>query len=471
MFRKINRFSRTKFGTFLLVILILFISVTQTLIQIHEAQASVLALFTDAVLAGIVTLLIACGCTFVNANDARAAASAFYSYCGLSSAPGWAQGLCLYVVGQAFDVTSDLWSHAQDFIHNYLLPVIVSGSDVVTITGTASNVPITTTPDVIQSGFVSTCDISTPIAFSNPNGITTGMSTPIYIMSLPVMMICGTQFTETINFSFNGTSMYYMATNPSGNIYGLNMQGVYTALSSVMFTYANNSFTSNIEVKLTSDGLAKLYMNGTYLTLLSTGTGTNLWGSTGMSIKSGTIPAGYSLSTNISTSSTLPVGTGTTYDPTVTAPPATSVPVQSVSAVGGITPAQLDALTGAINTGTAVDTSILTQVTSISTAITAITAVPASTDILDFSKLSLDATLFTNRFPFSLPWDIQRMLTSFGSGSTAAPSFNIYLFPTVQASCNLSMWNDLASSVRFIELFAFNIGLVFGTRKLLGGDV
>lgn len=89
-------------------------------------------------------------------------------------------------------------------------------------------------------------------------------------------------------------------------------------------------------------------------------------------------------------------------------------------------------------------------------------------DVLDFSKLKFAASLFTNKFPFSLPWDIQRMLTSFGSGSVATPTFEMPIMG-IPAHVSMSRFDGIASAARVFELFIFNIGLLFGTRKILGG--
>lgn len=89
-------------------------------------------------------------------------------------------------------------------------------------------------------------------------------------------------------------------------------------------------------------------------------------------------------------------------------------------------------------------------------------------DILDFTKLKFAAELFTNKFPFSLPWDLKNMVMTFGSGSTAAPVIPIAI-SGVSADIDLSRFNSLAAAVRVLELFAFSAGLLFGTRKLLGG--
>lgn len=104
-------------------------------------------------------------------------------------------------------------------------------------------------------------------------------------------------------------------------------------------------------------------------------------------------------------------------------------------------------------------------------------SVPITTDIattkpgdsIDFSKLKFAAGLFTNKFPFSLPWDLLRAFSALGTGSITAPTIP-FAISNVDMTVNLSLFDSLASGVRVIELFIFNIGLMFGTRKLLGGS-
>lgn len=87
---------------------------------------------------------------------------------------------------------------------------------------------------------------------------------------------------------------------------------------------------------------------------------------------------------------------------------------------------------------------------------------------LDPTPLSYAGTLFTTKFPFSLPWDVKNMLTAFGTGSVVTPTLEMPIMG-VPAHVSLSRFDGLASAVRVFELLFFNAGLLFGTRKLLGG--
>jgi hypothetical protein len=89
-------------------------------------------------------------------------------------------------------------------------------------------------------------------------------------------------------------------------------------------------------------------------------------------------------------------------------------------------------------------------------------------DAIDYSKLHLAAEIFTDKFPFSLPWDLKNMVLTFGAGSTEAPVIPIAI-NGLEADIDLSKFNTIAAGIRVLELFAFGVGLLFGTRKLLGG--
>jgi len=120
-------------------------------------------------------------------------------------------------------------------------------------------------------------------------------------------------------------------------------------------------------------------------------------------------------------------------------------------------------------------TDVLTSLTNI---ITKITDLPKNIvnefttvnpgDSIDFTKLQVAGDLFTSKFPFCLPWDLKNMLSSFGSGSTTAPKIPIGI-GELRTDIDMAQFNSIASTARVLELSLFNLALVFGTRKLLGG--
>lgn len=92
---------------------------------------------------------------------------------------------------------------------------------------------------------------------------------------------------------------------------------------------------------------------------------------------------------------------------------------------------------------------------------------------LDFSPLQIAGEEFTNKFPFSLPWDLKRSIESLSTKNNFNPIFDIAftapLIGDVSFSIDLSTFNDLVEKIRVFELITFDIALIFATRKLLGG--
>ncbi|MDR3289441.1 MAG: hypothetical protein LBT22_08445 [Peptococcaceae bacterium] len=91
---------------------------------------------------------------------------------------------------------------------------------------------------------------------------------------------------------------------------------------------------------------------------------------------------------------------------------------------------------------------------------------------INWEPIRHSLNLFTNKFPFSLPWDLQRMLSNFNQSNTV-PHFDINIDAGIfkwNQSIDLSIFSPLIGTVRAFLLIAFNLGLVIGTRKWLGGD-
>lgn len=94
---------------------------------------------------------------------------------------------------------------------------------------------------------------------------------------------------------------------------------------------------------------------------------------------------------------------------------------------------------------------------------------------LNTEPLRLSGELFTNKFPFSLPWDIQRSVSSLLVTPSFPPinvSFPNPLAPShpIPFTINVTPFTDvLVPIVRSAFLLMFGISLVWGTRKLLGG--
>lgn len=90
---------------------------------------------------------------------------------------------------------------------------------------------------------------------------------------------------------------------------------------------------------------------------------------------------------------------------------------------------------------------------------------------LNLNPLIIAGSLLTEKFPFSLPWDIKRAFESLGQGTNTSPKFDIPIYKHYKISIDLTLWDNLASIIRTINVFLFNLGLVLITRKIIGGDV
>lgn len=106
-------------------------------------------------------------------------------------------------------------------------------------------------------------------------------------------------------------------------------------------------------------------------------------------------------------------------------------------------------------------------------AVGAITAEPPVRPELNLDPLKLTGTILTTAFPFSLPWDIQRMFQSLDGASWSG----IFDIPLVVPGVNytmhidLSFWDPVRNIGKTFVLLLFDMGLIMATRKLLGGDV
>lgn len=90
----------------------------------------------------------------------------------------------------------------------------------------------------------------------------------------------------------------------------------------------------------------------------------------------------------------------------------------------------------------------------------------------DWDKLKMAGGFFTNKFPFSLPWDIGRGLDAVFGGLTESdklPEFPIKIADwegTIKIPSFFHSWFPI---LRIMILVMFDISLIYAVRKLLGG--
>lgn len=91
---------------------------------------------------------------------------------------------------------------------------------------------------------------------------------------------------------------------------------------------------------------------------------------------------------------------------------------------------------------------------------------PSFGDSIDFSPMYM--TNINEKFPFSLPWDIGRLLGTLNAPEKA-PIFKVPVPYTQEGfTIDFTMFEELASLIRFFALFGFIITLILLSTKLLG---
>lgn len=89
---------------------------------------------------------------------------------------------------------------------------------------------------------------------------------------------------------------------------------------------------------------------------------------------------------------------------------------------------------------------------------------PSFGNSLDFSPMYL--TNINEKFPFSLPWDIGRLIEKFDI-EPKAPIFKVPIF-TSEIVLDLTIFDEWANIVRFFVLIGFVLSLILISTKLLG---
>lgn len=96
-------------------------------------------------------------------------------------------------------------------------------------------------------------------------------------------------------------------------------------------------------------------------------------------------------------------------------------------------------------------------------------------DKIDWEPLRRGLGEATNKFPFSLPWDLYRSIKQLESSEWDG-IFEIDIdskLPPggIHFDIDLRMFEELVQIAKKVELFLFDISLILITRKLMGGDV
>ncbi len=105
------------------------------------------------------------------------------------------------------------------------------------------------------------------------------------------------------------------------------------------------------------------------------------------------------------------------------------------------------------------------------------TPTPPGENKIDFEPLKLGLGELTNKFPFSLPWDLKRAFENLYGGHWDAKiplkfSYNVLNVGwEVDEEIDLVPYENIIIMFKTFIVLIFDVGLIFATRRLMGGDV
>ncbi len=138
--------------------------------------------------------------------------------------------------------------------------------------------------------------------------------------------------------------------------------------------------------------------------------------------------------------------------------------------IGNAIPGDITTETGLLSNVWGALNQIYAQVLAIGTALTSFFDLSKP---IDWQPLRMTGVEMTTIFPFSLPWDLKRMVENFSGGTGFEPILDMSI-PIVNQTYDIHIdfgfMQPIVSIVRTVELVLFNIGLILATRRLLGGD-
>lgn len=97
---------------------------------------------------------------------------------------------------------------------------------------------------------------------------------------------------------------------------------------------------------------------------------------------------------------------------------------------------------------------------------------PRDDTAIDWEPLRRGLYELTEKFPFCLPWDLMRGIETLEANQWDMKieiDVGDGIWPAMVI--DLSMFDGIARITRVVLLVVFDLGLIFGTRKLMGGDV
>ena len=98
----------------------------------------------------------------------------------------------------------------------------------------------------------------------------------------------------------------------------------------------------------------------------------------------------------------------------------------------------------------------------------------SSSDTINWKPLETSGLLLTTKFPFSLPWDLYKTVKALLIENPTDPIWKVgwhdeILKRDFSFNLDLSKFSAIFKAARVFILVSLNVGLIMGTRKLLGG--
>lgn len=412
---------------FFVIVLCFMLVLTFSFSMIQEVQANPAIVLSASVLATVGSLLLAQGVQF-QSNDGLNSTVADFLY--KNSILGLYDKVKDVPIGSAFTITADVASALWDYVHNSLPQAMSNPYDVsYTVDGSTSEAVSSTKFYTSATGFI-------PSA--------TGYIS-IYYQSLSEL---GTPYSSTTT----------QKSVTAGHLYSITF---------IPYTASDNF--STFKMVDTTDGH----------TVISNGPGTasayTQWASFTIADL-----AGQMLNSSL-VDMTTPVGNSISLDTTQRETPLANDTVTTIGAdtlVGANTSDLVitqEQILDQAATQTGILEGILEGVLTIGSTITSSitgTFLGDSTGTINWEPIKVAGTLFTTKFPFSLPWDLLNAFQALGTHSSSAPVIPIDVETSIfkwHTTLDFSLFDPVVPTIRSLIMIGFGLTLVFGTRKLLGG--
>lgn len=412
------------------VFLLLVLSLNIYLFRPKQAEAVVVA---EVLIPAITSILICAGITMQNSDSVRRSANAFWGQASQSIRDAISDAYTTYQTSGLLGVTNDVWNAIRAYV-----------------TGNYS----------VGSG-------TAYVPFYSSVGYQEGVD----YLAIAGFMISGYDHSSPHESIPSLTKDYFRIVSPNGDY-------IYTSHTSSQYqTYSDGYYTPHLCYDALQGGRViihyKCVSDGSYISgssIIATGIGVS-------GEVSEDLPVEYVGSTHIvDTEWDIAVEGVREIVPADSVDGAVGLTVEDIlsqSQSGSGTGEYSGVLSGISSIVSAISSAVSNTWTAVSSIATSIATFFDFSGEIDFQPLRVVGTTFTTKFPFSLPWDLKNSFVSLSSSG-----FNPVIGQVIHTGgvigdidfhVDLSMWQSVVDVVRKLELLIFDIGLIFYTRRLLGG--